>query len=172
MEKKSTPCPLTYGRGLSPAENLSGSPWAECGSRRVQPCLPLLLQLRRPGALRVSPGCRQPGQAAFSDKTTAQESLERGLGGETMLSCWPGLRTRPPAGFSVSGEATRACSFEGLAASASIECFAARPPLGGFWVLVALGHKSDSMFSRRRRRAGLQKRGFRPCEVGRSGHAG
>lgn len=29
---------------------------------------------------------------------------------------------------------------------------ALRRALSGFWVLVALGHKSDSMFSRRRRR--------------------
>lgn len=100
-----------------------------------------------------------PGaDSRVSDKPTAQESLERGLGGETTLSCWLGLRTRPPAGFSVSGEATRARSFEGLAASGSIERFAARPPLSGFWVLVALGHKSDSMFSRRRRRAGAAEK--------------
>ena len=113
---------------------------------------PLFPQLRRPGALRVSPGRRQPGHTTFSDKPTAQESLERGLGGEATLSCWPVLCTCPPAGFSVSGEATRARSFEGLTACASIERFAARPALSGFWVLVALGHKSDSMFSRRRRR--------------------
>lgn len=84
----------------------------------MQTHLPLFPQLRRPGALRVSPGRRQPGHAAFSEKPTAQESLERGLGGETTLSRWPVLCTRPPAGFSVSGEATRALSFEGLAASA------------------------------------------------------
>lgn len=150
-----------WRRSRPPAPSPVG---ADCPQPRISERDPVRRVRVSEGAAVKKAGCSpslsraQTADTAFSDKPAAQEFLERGLGGETTLSCWPVLCTCPPAGFSVSGEATRARSFEGLTASASIERFAARPTLSGFWVLVALGHKSDSMFSRRRRRAGAAEK--------------